>query len=132
MKTIIIAFLLSIVPTRIEYHEQLKGITIQEVKVTYDIVDAYCYIPSDSSYTANSTLITRQRRWIAVSRDLLEKYPFNSSVLVAGINKYNGIWVVKDLMSDSHSKSIDFMIIDTLKYKIDSWKSIRIKKLDRT
>ena len=49
-------------------------------------------------------------RVIAVSRDLLKKYPFHSDVIVKGAGKLNGKWKVEDVMNKRFTKRIDFLL----------------------
>ena len=49
-------------------------------------------------------------RVIAVSRDLLKKYPFHTHVIVKGAGKLDGIWKVEDVMNKRFTKRIDFLI----------------------
>ena len=49
-------------------------------------------------------------RVIAVSRDLLEHYPFHTYVIVKGAGKLDGIWKVEDVMNERFTKRIDFLI----------------------
>jgi len=52
----------------------------------------------------------RPPRWIAVSRDLLSKFPYNSKVCVKGAGVHDGIFVVKDTMAERMRKKIDILI----------------------
>ena len=49
-------------------------------------------------------------RVIAVSRDLLENYPFHTYVIVKGAGKLDGIWKVEDVMNKRYTKRIDFLL----------------------
>lgn len=51
-----------------------------------------------------------KNRVIAVSRDLLKKYPFHTEVVVKGAGKLNGKWIVEDVMNKRYTKRIDFLI----------------------
>lgn len=59
-------------------------------------------------------------RWIAVSRDLLEKFPYGSSVYL-WIEKWhpkNGVWIVRDTMSPRFKNTIDILTYDE---KVGKW-----------
>jgi len=51
-----------------------------------------------------------KNRVIAVSRDLLKKYPFHTEVIIKGAGKLNGKWIVEDVMNKRYTKRIDFLI----------------------
>jgi 3D (Asp-Asp-Asp) domain-containing protein len=49
-------------------------------------------------------------RVVAVSRDLLKKYPFHTYVLIKNAGLFNGIWKVEDVMNKRFTKRIDFLL----------------------
>lgn len=51
-----------------------------------------------------------KHRIIAVSRDLLIKYPKGTQVKVDGVGRYSGIYTVMDKMNKRYSKRIDILI----------------------
>ena len=69
------------------------------------------------SYTASGSKINVHKlkhgkiRWVAISRDLLKDYPFDSIIKVESDEhpELNGLWIVKDKMGPRHQKSIDFL-----------------------
>lgn len=69
-----------------------------------------------------------KHRIIAVSRDLLEKYPMGSKVIVSGTGKYDGIWHVEDKMNKRYTKRIDLLI--NIDMKIGKWKNVKISKIN--
>jgi len=73
-----------------------------------------------------------KHRIIAVSRDLLIKYPMHSKVRITGTN-YDGIYTVEDKMG-KYSKhrgkienSIDILINTDM--KIGKWENVKITKI---
>lgn len=87
------------------------------------IVTATCYhaVPeqtnSDCLTTASGKEIcctdsAYSHRYIAVSRDLLNDYPYGTIVTISGceIEEYNGEWEVQDTMNARWTKKIDFLI----------------------
>jgi 3D (Asp-Asp-Asp) domain-containing protein len=60
-----------------------------------------------------------EHRIIAVSRDLLVKYPNGSKVLLKGTD-YDGIYTVRDKMNKRHRNSVDILI--DKKMKVGIWK----------
>ena len=69
-------------------------------------------------------------RVVAVSRDLLKKYPFHTVIVVQGAGKLDGKWIVEDVMSKRWRKRIDFLI--DWKVKTNKFHKVIIKKYDNT
>lgn len=67
-----------------------------------------------------------KNRVLAVSRDLLKKYPFHTIVVVRGAGKLDGKWIVEDVMSKRWRKRIDFLI--DLKVKTNKFHKVIIKR----
>ena len=65
-------------------------------------------------------------RYLAVSRDLLDVFPYGTEVVVSGTGDYDGIWVVADTMNKRFSGYIDFLINEDMKR--GKWAGVRIKK----
>ena len=66
---------------------------------------------------------------IAVSKDLLRKYPFHTKVIVQGTGKLDGEWIVEDVMSRRWHKRIDFLI--DWKIKPNKFYNVIIKNYDK-
>jgi len=64
-------------------------------------------------------------RVIAVSRDLLKKYPFHTHVIIKGAGNLNGKWRVEDVMAKRWNKRIDFLI--NWKVKHNKFNNVIIK-----
>lgn len=65
-------------------------------------------------------------RYLAVSRDLLDVFPYGTEVVVSGTGEYDGTWVVADTMNKRFSGYIDFLINEDMKG--GKWDSVIIKK----
>ena len=65
-----------------------------------------------------------KHRIVAVSRDLLKRFPNKTRVRVTGAGKYNGIWTVRDKMNKRYTKRIDFLVNNEVKY--GKWKNVKI------
>ena len=63
---------------------------------------------------------------IAVSRDLLKKFPMHSKVRING-TKYDGIYIVEDKMNKRYSKRIDILINTNM--SIGKWDNVTITKI---
>lgn len=66
-----------------------------------------------------------KHRIIAVSRDLLKKFPNGTKVRVSGTGKYDGIWTVRDKMNKRYTKRIDFLVNKEIRY--GKWENIKIE-----
>lgn len=64
---------------------------------------------------------------IAVSRDLLTKYPKNTKVKITGTS-YDGVYTVMDKMNKRYTKRIDILINQDM--SIGKWEDITITKVD--
>ena len=67
-------------------------------------------------------------RVIAVSPDMLKKYPFHTNVIIKGAGKLNGKWIVEDVMNKRWHKRIDFLI--NWKVKHNKFNNVIIKKYE--
>lgn len=81
-----------------------------------DILSATQYnhgvVTASGSKINHEKLRAGKLRWVALSRELIKKYPFGT-VLVVKSEKYpelNGEWIVKDKMGPKHKSCIDFLI----------------------
>ena len=63
---------------------------------------------------------------IAVSRDLLNKYPKGTQVQVSGTS-YDGIFIVMDKMNKRYIDRIDILI--NVGMRIGKWENVKITKL---
>lgn len=85
---------------------------------------------SDPSHTASMFKLDLKNPYkhkiIAVSRDLLNKFPMGTKVLIEG-TKYDGIYTVQDKMNKRYTKRIDILI--NLDMPIGKWYNVKMKKL---
>lgn len=71
-------------------------------------------------------------RWIAVSRDLLEEFPYNSQVEIQGTGIHDGIYKVKDTMHKRKLNQIDILIPSTIEPgdpEYGYWQKVTISKI---
>jgi len=68
-----------------------------------------------------------KHRIIAVSRDLLGRYPNGSKVLLKG-TKYDGVYTVRDKMNKRFNKRIDILINEDM--DIGIWRNVKIYKIN--
>lgn len=85
-----------------------------------EIVTLTTYSPSvgetDSTPTITASgykidsINPKKHRIIAISRDLKRKYRFGAKVRISGAGKYNGTYVVRDVMNKRFKNHIDILI----------------------
>ena len=68
-----------------------------------------------------------KHRIIAVSRDLLKKFPMHTKVIVKGTKYYDGVYTVEDKMNKRYSNRIDILINEDM--RIGKWNHATIEKL---
>ena len=98
----------------------------------YVVATLYNALPSqtDSSpfITASGAKINQLcpegHRWLAVSRDLLPKFPYGECVLVEGAGEMSGVWQVQDIMNKRYQNYIDFLVEDDR--KLGKWHNVKI------
>lgn len=85
---------------------------------------------SDYSHTAFNFELNMKdnysHRIIAVSRDLLKRFPNKSKVKIKG-TAYDGIYTVRDKMNKRYKKRIDILINKDM--KIGKWDKVIIEKI---
>lgn len=82
-----------------------------------------CYNPvvgqcdDDPLVTATGAVIespaeAHKHRYIALSRDLLDIFPYHSEIIVSGcsIDEYNGVWYVEDTMNKRYTNFADLCV----------------------
>ena len=70
----------------------------------------------------------RIHKIIAISRDLLDRFEFGEKVLIEGIGKYSGVYVIRDLMAERWKKRID--ILRNPDDNLRTYKHVRMSKLE--
>ena len=85
---------------------------------------------SDPSHTASMFKLDLKNPYkhkiIAVSRDLLIKYPMGTKVKITGTS-YDGIYTVEDKMNKRYNNRIDLLINSDM--KIGKWTGVKIVKI---
>ena len=123
MNTYKITLLLLLSPLVIRTADS-KNTIIYPIKISkpisYDTVTLTTYSPTEGEtdstphLTASGfkidTLNPIKHRIIAVSRDLKKKWKFGTRVRIKNAGKYNGIYIVKDVMNKRYKNHIDLLI----------------------
>ena len=112
---------------------------VEQDKVIPDIVTVTTY-SIDGNQTDSTPLLTasgfkinplnpKRHRIIAVSRDLKRKYRFGQRVRITNAGKYNGEYVVRDLMHHRWKNKIDILINPSDKHtKLRRAKMYKVEK----
>lgn len=95
----------------------------------YHAVPEQC--DSDCLVTASGAKIKSaesayEHRYLAVSRDLLDVFPYGTMVEVSGCGELDGEWVVADTMNRRYKGYIDLLINPDMRG--GKWEGVRIKK----
>lgn len=67
-----------------------------------------------------------KHRIVALSRDLLTKYPKGTKIIIKG-TKYDGIYIVMDKMNKRWTNRIDILINKDM--PIGKWENVKIEKM---
>jgi len=100
---------------------QIEQDTIQDKKVSYKKLKATYYNPVQNQCDGNPLITAtgyrislrklkkQEIRVVAISRDLLKVYPYNSEIYVHHPVHLRGCWRVEDTMNKRFSNRIDFL-----------------------
>lgn len=69
-----------------------------------------------------------EHRYIAVSRDLLDVFPYGTKVEVSGCGELDGVYTVADTLNKRYKGYIDLLINPDMKG--GKWEGVRIKKVE--
>jgi 3D (Asp-Asp-Asp) domain-containing protein len=97
----------------------------------YHAVEEQC--DSDCLVTASGAKIASaesayDHRYIAVSRDLLDVFPYGTRVEVSGCGELDGVYTVADTMNRRYKGYIDLLINPDMRG--GKWEGVRIKKVE--
>jgi 3D (Asp-Asp-Asp) domain-containing protein len=104
-----------------EVHRPYKTAISYQLPVTYKMVKATYYQPlagqCDASPLVTATgykidlirLKNKEIRILAISRDLLKKYPYHSEIYINSPDHLRGCWKVEDTMNKRFRNRIDFL-----------------------
>jgi len=126
----LIALIIQIHSLRKDVNELKKFYNVDTVTVTMYTIDPR---QTDNTPTITASGFNvgwknpKKHRVIAVSRDLKQKLKFGQQVRIEGAGKYDGIYVVHDVMNRRFKKRIDILINPTDKPTM--FKNIKIYKV---
>lgn len=88
-------------------------------------------VTADNSKIDLKKLERGQIRWVAVSRDLLDKYNYGNIIeltVVKGNRRINGRYIVHDTMNPRFTNRVD--ILTPLGAPMDVWSDVKIRKIE--
>jgi 3D (Asp-Asp-Asp) domain-containing protein len=117
----------------IEYEDHIIEHNVEYLvtATVYHAVSSQCdgdYLTTASGKKIKSTNEAYSHRYIAVSRDLRELFPYGCKVEIIGTGKYDGIYTVADTMNKRYTEYIDILINPGM--PIGKWENVVIKKLN--
>lgn len=92
---------------------------------TYSATAAQCDNTPDM--TACGLKIKGNSKYVALSRDLLEEFPYGSIVEIQNAGLYNGVYVVADCMNKRYRRYVDILLSNNSKLKHTKLKNVLIK-----
>lgn len=92
---------------------------------TYSATAAQCDASPD--ITACGLKIKDNSKYVALSRDLLEEFPYGSIVEIQNAGLYNGVYVVADCMNKRFKRHVDILLPLQSKLKHTRLKNVIIK-----
>lgn len=126
--------------------EEKQEVIIEEKKVYVEVESEVTYIVTATVYHAvegqcdASPLVTASgakiesaesaydHRYLAVSRDLLDVFPYGTIVEVSGCGELDGIYCVVDTMAKRFKGYIDLLINPDMKG--GKWEGVRVRKIN--
>ena len=97
----------------------------------YHAVEGQCDdspLVTASGATISSADTAYDHRYIAVSRDLLDVFPYGTMVKVSGCGELDGEYTVADTMNRRYKGYIDLLINPDMRG--GKWEGVRIKKVE--
>ena len=118
----------------------IKKIEVVEPVIEFETVTLTTYSPvigetdSTPDITASGFKINtkhpERHKIIAVSRDLKKKWKFNTKIRITNGGKYNGVYVVKDVMNKRYKKRIDILV--GVNHKPIKLRGIKVHEISET
>jgi 3D (Asp-Asp-Asp) domain-containing protein len=106
-------------------------VTVTQYNPVVSQCDEDPLVTADNSKIDLDKLRRGKIRWVAVSRDLLDKYNYGNTIeltVVKGNRRINGRYIVHDTMNPRFTNRVD--ILTPLGAPMDIWSDVRIKKIE--
>ena len=119
-----------VVEEKVVYVEVESEVTYIVTATVYHAAEGQCDaspLVTASGARISSAESAYEHRYLAVSRDLLDVFPYGTKVEVSGCGELDGYWVVQDTMNRRYKGYIDLLINPDMKG--GKWEGVRIKKV---
>lgn len=119
----------------VEIIREVERVVTEEVYIVtatvYHAVEGQCDaspLVTASGAKISSAESAYEHRYLAVSRDLLDVFPYGTKVEVSGCGELDGEWVVADTMNKRYKGYIDLLINPDMKG--GKWEGVRVRKVN--
>ena len=122
----------------VKVEERVEEVFVEtEVEVYVVTATVYHAVPEqcdkDCLVTASGAKISSaesayEHRYLAVSRDLLDVFPYGTMVEVSGCGELDGVYTVADTLNKRYKGYIDILINPDMRG--GKWEGVRIKKIE--
>ena len=112
------------------YVEVESEVTYVVTATVYHAVEGQCDdepLVTASGAKISSTDTAYDHRYLAVSRDLLDVFPYGTKVEVSGCGELDGVYTVADTLNKRYKGYIDILINPDMRG--GKWEGARIKKV---
>lgn len=113
------------------YVEVESEVTYVVTATVYHAVEGQCDgspLVTASGAKIDSTESAYDHRYIAVSRDLLDVFPYGTMVEVSGCGELDGVYTVADTLNKRYKGYIDILINPDMRG--GKWEGVRIRKVN--
>jgi 3D (Asp-Asp-Asp) domain-containing protein len=120
-----------VVEEKVVYVEVESEVTYIVTATVYHAVPEQC--DSDCLVTASGARISSadtayDHRYLAVSRDLLDVFPYGTIVEVSGCGELDGVYTVVDTLNKRYKGYIDILINPDMRG--GKWEGVRVRKVN--
>ena len=122
-----------VVEEKVVYVEVESEVTYIVTATVYHALEGQC--DASPLITASGAKIASaesayEHRYLAVSRDLLDVFPYGTMVEVSGCGELDGVYTVADTLNKRYKGYIDLLINPDMRG--GKWEGVRIRKVNST
>ena len=120
-----------VVEEKVVYVEVESEVTYVVTATVYHAVEGQCDaspLVTASGAKIESAESAYDHRYLAVSRDLLDVFPYGTMVEVSGCGELDGVYTVADTLNKRYKGYIDILINPDMKG--GKWEGVRIRKVN--
>ena len=113
----------------VEVEREVYVVTATVYHAVPEQCDSDCLVTASGARIASAES-AYEHRYLAVSRDLLDVFPYGTMVEVSGCGELDGIYCVVDTMAKRFKGYVDILINPDMKG--GKWEGVRIRKVNST